>query len=163
MSDYVLNVSSNNIGGYFSSEQIDMLSIVQCQSDEELIEFIYNCKQLSDIFKKEDFYNFANYDLEKLKRKVFESYQETFVEHNSDRQTILNNTLFRLGLNQEDIELLIKNLDVILSRDMSILLEDLEEYNIKEILKLEWHFKAVERRRNVNLEFYIHKIFWWVS
>lgn len=109
MSDYGLNVSSNNIGGYFSSEQIDMLSIVQCQSHEELIEFIYNCKQLSGIFKKEDFYNFANYDLEKLKRKVFESYQETFVEHNSDRHTILNNTLFRLGLNQEDIEF-IKNI-----------------------------------------------------
>ena len=34
MNNYSLNVDSPIMGGYFSSEQIDLLSIVQCQSLE---------------------------------------------------------------------------------------------------------------------------------
>lgn len=103
---YELNVTNNNIGGYFSSEQLELLSIIQCQNYEELISFVYQCKQLNGIFSKDDLQNFITQDLEELKRKIFKSYQNTLVPHNSDKETILNNTLYRLGIKQEDIEVI---------------------------------------------------------
>lgn len=35
MNNYSLNVVSPIVGGYFSSEQIDLISIIQCQSLDE--------------------------------------------------------------------------------------------------------------------------------
>lgn len=105
MEIYRLKIN-NNIGGYFSSEQLELLSIIQCQTYEELITFVYQCKQLNGIFSKEDLQNFITQDLEQLKRNIFKSYQDTLVPHNSDKETILNNTLYRLGLKQEDIEVI---------------------------------------------------------
>ena len=106
MDKYSLDVFSDNIGGYFSSEQVDMLSIIQCKSYKELIEFIYGCVQLKGVFKKEDFYDFTNYDLDRLKRIVFQSYQNTFILHNSSRVDILDNTLSKLGIKGEDANLI---------------------------------------------------------
>lgn len=103
---YSLNISTNSIGGYLSSEQLELLSIVQCRTYEELISFVYQCKQLVGVFSKEDFQNFISQDLEQLKRNIFKSYQDTLVPHNSDKETILNNTLYRLGIKQEDIEVI---------------------------------------------------------
>lgn len=100
---YNLNVKTNNIGGYFSSEQLNLLSIIQCQTYEELISFISECEQLNGVFSKEDLQNFINQDLEQLKRKIFEEYQNTLVPHNSSKQVILDNTLHHLNLKQEDI------------------------------------------------------------
>ncbi len=40
MDVYRLKVLSNSMGGYFSSEQLDLLSIVKCQSQDELIDFV---------------------------------------------------------------------------------------------------------------------------
>lgn len=103
---YGLNVSSDNIGGYFSSEHLELLSIIQCQTYENVIAFVYQCKQLNGVFSKEDLQNFVNQGLEQLKRFVFKSYQDTLVPHNSDKQTVLNNTLYRLGLNEEEIDVI---------------------------------------------------------
>lgn len=93
MEIYRLKINNNNIGGYFSSEQLELLSIIQCQTYEELITFVYQCKQLNGIFSKEDLQNFITQDLEQIKRNIFKSYQDTLVPHNSDKETILNNTL----------------------------------------------------------------------
>lgn len=38
-----LKVNTNIVGGYFSSEQIDLLSIIQCKDSNELIDFIIHC------------------------------------------------------------------------------------------------------------------------
>ncbi len=100
---YNLNVSTNNMGGYFSSEQLELLSIVQCKTYEEIIAFVYHCKQLDGVFSKENLQEFINQDLEQLKRIVFKRYQDTLVPHNSDRETILNNILYRLGINDDTI------------------------------------------------------------
>ena len=54
MDIYSLNVSSNSTGGYFSSEQLDLLSIVKCQRQDELIDFVFKCDQLKGIFDKDD-------------------------------------------------------------------------------------------------------------
>lgn len=108
---YCLHVSSNNIGGYFSSEQLDLLSIIQCKTYDEVIDFLHHCKQLNGTFSKEELQDFENYDLEQLKRHVFKCYQDTLVLHNSDRTTVLNNTLERLSLKQEDIDIIKKVLE----------------------------------------------------
>lgn len=47
--NYSLNVDSPIKGGYFSSEQIDLLSIIQCQSIDELMGFIANCDQINHV------------------------------------------------------------------------------------------------------------------
>ena len=103
MDIYSLNVSSNSTGGYFSSEQLDLLSIVKCQRQDELIDFVFKCDQLKGIFDKDDMDTFGNIDLEELKRKVFKNYQDTLIPHNSDRVAVLDNLLERLEINQDDI------------------------------------------------------------
>ncbi len=103
---YNLNINNSNIGGYFSSEQINMLTIIQCQTYEELISFIFNCEQLKDAFSKEELKNFNNIDFEQLKRKVFKKYQDTLVPHNSKKNVIIDNTLHHAGINDEDIEVI---------------------------------------------------------
>ena len=103
---YGLDVSTNSVGGYFSSEQLDLLSIVQCQTHKEVVDFLRQCKQLSGVFTDEDIHNFINQDLEQLKRNIFKSYQDTLVPHNSNRPEILDNTLCRLGIKQEDMDVI---------------------------------------------------------
>ncbi len=106
MDIFSLNILSSNIGGYFSSEQLELLSIIQCSTHEELISFIYECAQLNGMFSKENLHNFITQDLEQLKRYIFKSYQDTLVLHNTDRETILDNTFQCLGIKQEDIDVI---------------------------------------------------------
>lgn len=106
MDVFNLNVENNNIGGYFSSEQLELLTIIKCKTYDELINFVINCKQLNGVFINFD--NLKNQDLEKAKRFVFESYQNTLVPHNSDKNIVLQNTLNRLELKNEDIEVIKK-------------------------------------------------------
>ncbi len=148
---YGLNVNTSNIGGYFSSEQLDMLSIIQCQTCEEIISFIYQCKQLNGVFSKEDLQNFINQDLEKLKRKVFKEYQDTLVPHNSNKQDILDNTLYHLGIKQEDIEVIKK---IYIDKNIEIITY-IKEYiknrypnNYEEIFKQAHRFVSAERDQN---------------
>lgn len=108
MNTYNLNVSSNRIGGYFSSEQIDLLSIIRCQTHDEIKNFICECKQLNGLLSKEDIKKLTSQDLERIKRNIFKCYQDTLVPHNSDRQTVLDNTLNHLGLLKEDIDVIKK-------------------------------------------------------
>ena len=148
---YNLNVNTSNIGGYFSSEQIDMLSIIQCQTCEELISFIYQCKQLNGVFSKEDFQNFITQDIEELKKNVFEKYQNTLVPHNSNRQDVLYNTLYRLGIKQEDIEVIKKiytdkNIETIIHISEYIKNRYPDKY--KEIFKQAHRFISTERDQN---------------
>lgn len=60
---YFLNVASNSVGGYFSSEQLEMLSIIKCQIHEERMSFISKCKQLDGVFSKNDLQKFITQDL----------------------------------------------------------------------------------------------------
>ena len=49
-----LQVNTNIVGGYFSAEQIDLLSIIQCKDNNELIDFIIHCDQIKHNYSKED-------------------------------------------------------------------------------------------------------------
>lgn len=148
---YSLNVNTNNIGGYFSSEQLDLLSIIQCQTCEEIIFFIYQCEQLNGVFSKEDFQNFTTQDLDQLKRSVFKKYQDTLVPHNSNKQVILDNTLHRLSIKQEDVEVIKriytdKNIETIAY--IKEYIKNRYPNNYEEIFKQAHRFVSVERDQN---------------
>ena len=127
MDNYFLNVDSPIIGGYFSSEQIDLLSIIQCQSIDELMKFIANCDQINHINGIFEFIN--GLDLETAKRRIFKTYQDTMVYHDQGLDASRINRLNYLGLNSEE-EL------------MSVI--DKSHPRSKEILSLNHHFISEE-------------------
>ena len=104
MDIYKLKVQTKQVGGYFSSEQIDLLSIIQCKSKQELIDFIKECQQLHGMVDM----NRIDMDLEGLKQFVFKSYQDTLMPHCSDPECVLKYMLERLELKEEEIEVVVK-------------------------------------------------------
>ena len=71
MDSYLLNVGTNNVGGYFSSEQIDLLRIIQCNNLDDLIRFIAACDQIKHLFSEQEITSLIELDIENAKRKVF--------------------------------------------------------------------------------------------
>ena len=128
MNNYSLNVVSPIVGGYFSSEQIDLISIIQCQSLDELISFIANCDQINMV--KGIYESINGLDLESAKRKIFKSYQDTMVYHDQDINDSRINRLNYLGLtSQEEL--------------MAVI--DKTHPKSDEILSLNHHFVSEER------------------
>ena len=64
-----LQVNTNIVGGYFSSEQIDLLSIIQCNDSNELIDFITHCDQLKYNYNKEELEKLITLPLDNQKKK----------------------------------------------------------------------------------------------
>ncbi len=157
MDIYNLNILSNNIGGYFSSEQLELLSIIQCSIYDELVSFVYKCEQLKDVFSTEDIKDFITQDFEQLKRYIFKCYQDTLVSHNSNRQTILDNTLQHLGIKQEDIDILKrvyneKNVETI--NYIKTYIKNKYPTNYEDIFRQAHRFISVERDQNKDINLY---------
>ena len=100
MDDYSLNVNSPIKGGYFSSEQIDLLSIIQCQSVDELMKFVANCDQINHV--NGVFESINGLDLEAAKRSIFKTYQNTMVYHDQGLEASRINRFNHLGINSEE-------------------------------------------------------------
>lgn len=100
MDNYSLNVDSPIKGGYFSSEQIDLLSIIQCQSIDELIKFVANCDQINHI--NGIFESINGLDLETAKRSVFKAYQNTMVYHDQGLDASRMNRFNYLEIDSEE-------------------------------------------------------------
>lgn len=127
MKTYSLNIKSLITGGYFSSEQIDLLSIIQCQSLDELMKFIANCDQINHVTGI--FESINGLDLETAKRTIFKRYQNTMVYHDDGLDVSRMNRFKYLGINSEE-EL------------MSII--DKTHPRSEEILSLNHHFVSEE-------------------
>lgn len=127
MEIYSLNIASPIIGGYFSSEQIDLLSIIQCQSVDELMKFIANCDQINHI--NGIFESIDGLDLETAKRSIFKNYQDTMAYHDQSKSDSELKRFEYLGLSKEDIELV----------------KDGKYPSDKGILSLNHHFISEER------------------
>lgn len=127
MDIYSLNVDSPIKGGYFSSEQIDLLSIIQCQSIDELIKFIVNCDQINHVHGI--FESINGMDLESAKRSIFKSYQDSMVYHDQGLDASRINRFNYLGITSEE-EL------------MSVI--DKSHPRSQEILSLNHHFISEE-------------------
>lgn len=154
MDNYFLNVNSNSVGGYFSSEQIDLLSIIQCSSIEELQNFISNCDQISEIYSKEQIESLKDQDLESAKRKVFKDYQDTLVYHDDLRETSIDNRLKHIGIKEEDFD---EIKSMLASRDLQRIREFIELKYPKHadaILIMNLHFTSDERDQIKSEEYY---------
>ena len=127
MDIYSLNVDSPIKGGYFSSEQIDLLSIIQCQSIDELMKFIANCDQINHVHGI--FESINGMDLESAKRSIFKSYQDSMVYHDQGLDASRINRFNYLGITFEE-EL------------MSVI--DKSHPRSQEILSLNHHFISEE-------------------
>ena len=97
-----LQVSSNSIGGYLSSEQIDFLTIIQCKSLEELIGFVEKCDQINQ--KVGLISKIQTMDLETAKRFIFETYQGTMVFHCHSKKDSRMRRLEYLGVTPEQMD-----------------------------------------------------------
>lgn len=100
MDIYSLNVDSPIKGGYFSSEQIDLLSIIQCHSIDELMKFIANCDQINHVHGI--FESINGMDLESAKRSIFKSYQDSMVYHDQGLDSSRINRFNYLGITSEE-------------------------------------------------------------
>lgn len=127
MDNYSLNVDSPIKGGYFSSEQIDLLSIIQCQSIDELMRFILNCDQINRV--NGIFESINGMDLESAKRSIFKSYQNSMVYHGQGLDASRMNRFNYLRITSEE-EL------------MSVI--DKSHPRSQEILSLNHHFISEE-------------------
>ena len=145
MNNYTLNVPSNNIGGYFSSEHIDLLKIVQCSDISKLYGFIKDCDQIKHLYTEQELSELGSLDIESAKRKVFEMYQNTMVLHDTDSLTDIENKLKNVGIKEEHIPYIKQYLG---NRDIQGIrrtIETLYPEKAKEILTLSHHFVSQER------------------
>ena len=134
MEMYSLDIPNVPIkGGYLSSEQIDLLSIIQCKSIEELDLFVEKCDQINRIPDIKGKYK--GLDLESAKRVVFHYYQESMVNHQASRVESYQRRLEYLGVSEEQLKEVISNKN-------------------HEILKANHHFKADERDQLKSIDLY---------
>lgn len=131
-----MNVDSPIKGGYFSSEQIDLLSIIQCQSIDELMRFILNCDQINRV--NGIFESINGMDLESAKRSIFKSYQNSMVYHDQGLDASRMNRFNYLRITSEE-EL------------MSVI--DKSHPRSQEILSLNHHFISEERDQTKSISY----------
>lgn len=139
MNMYSLEIDSPIVGGYFSSEQIDLLSIIQCQSIAELQEFLTKCDQINHISGLADLLaTYPEEQQEEAKRLVFEAYQDTMVYHTQSKEDSRIRRLQYLGLSQEELMKVIEK----------------THPQSEEILSLNHHFVSEERDQLKSDEMY---------
>lgn len=143
-----LQVNTNIVGGYFSSEQIDLLSIIQCKDSNELIDFIIHCDQIKHNYNKEELEKLITLPLDNQKKEVFKSYQDTMVFHDADKEIKIDNKLRHCGIQENDIDI-IKNA---VSNNSPGIMPWLREFirnrypnNYEEIFDISHHFVFTER------------------
>lgn len=143
-----LQVNTNIVGGYFSSEQIDLLSIIQCKDSNELIDFIIHCDQIKHNYNKEELEKLITLPLDNQKKEVFKSYQDTMVFHDADKEIKIDNKLRHCGIQENDIDI-IKNA---VSNNSPEIMPWLREFirnrypnNYEEIFDISHHFISTER------------------
>ena len=136
MDNYSLNVDSPIKGGYLSSEQIDLLSIVQCQGKDELKDFVTKCDQINQTDINPE--SIDELDFETAKRKVFKTYQDTMVYHDQGVNASRANTFryLKIGSEEEISEVIAKR-----------------HARSKEVLSLNHHFISEERDQTKSISY----------
>jgi GH35 family endo-1,4-beta-xylanase len=146
MDSYSLQVNSNSVGGYFSSEQIDLLSIIQCNDEIELIKFMKNCDQFK--YTNEELSQIISLGLEHAKRHAFKDYQDSMVSNNTDANESIENKLRHCDINNEDIEIIKRALSINNPESKKWLKEFIKNKyskNYDEIFSSNHHFFSIER------------------
>lgn len=143
-----LRVNTNIVGGYFSAEQIDLLSIIQCKDNNELIDFIIHCDQIKNNYSKETLEKMTTGSLDDFKRMVFKSYQDSMVHHDEDKEVNIDNKLRHCGIQENDIEIIKSEISKKSPEIMNWLREFIKNrypYNYEEIFDMNHHSVSTER------------------
>lgn len=77
MQKFSLELEAPIKGIYLNTETIDLLSIIQCKTMDELKAFVTNCPQLN--ISEEDLINWNERSIEDVKRDLVEQYKKTLV------------------------------------------------------------------------------------
>lgn len=99
---YDLDCSTPSVGGYLSSEQIDLLRIYECDSASELMNFIKNCSQIKRRFSDDDLAELWHMNLDVAKENVIAVYKSTMVLHDERDKSAIRK-LLELGLAKDEI------------------------------------------------------------
>ena len=145
MDKYDLKVNSDNVGGYFSSEQIDLLSIIQCNNKNQLVNYVMNCDQIKHLYSGFKLDRLRMVDLEQAKRIVFKDYQDSMVLHDSNVNDSIENRLKNIGIREQDFNIIKKALK---DRNISFIKQFVQKNyadKIDDILSLNHHFVSEER------------------
>ena len=74
MKEYKLDLKTKINGIYLSAETIDLMSIIQCSTIEELKDFIQNCEQIDS-----NQVDLRQENLEELKKQIYKQYQDDLI------------------------------------------------------------------------------------
>ena len=147
MDSFKLNLNTNVVGGYFSSEQIDLLTIVRCKFPDELIDFVFKCEQIKNLYDRDTILNVCMLGEEQAKRKIFKDYQDTLVYHDAEKENDICHKLERCDITTEDINNIINLIREGKKNEIGIYLKTRDRYKDKvdEIFKLNHRFVSLER------------------
>lgn len=147
MDSFKLNLNTNVVGGYFSSEQIDLLTIVRCKFPDELIDFVFKCEQIKNLYDRDTILNVCMLGEEQAKRKIFKDYQDTLVYHDTEKENDIRNKLEHYGIENEDIHHIINLIKEGRKNEIGDYLKTNDRYKDKvdEIFKLIHRFVSLER------------------
>jgi len=92
-------------GVYLNSETIELLSIIQCKSIDELKEFAKGCSQLN--ISDENMQSWNPNNLESVKRELVKEYKETLVsleQSTKDRNSVLESAFTQIGIPKDEVK-----------------------------------------------------------
>lgn len=101
MKEYKLDLDTKINGIYLSTETIDLMSIIQCSTIEELKDFIQNCEQIDS-----NQVDLRQENLEELKKQIYKQYQDDLIpieQSTVDRESVLEKMLLHLGIKANEI------------------------------------------------------------
>ena len=104
MKEFSLGSDTSINGIYLNSEIIELLSIIQCKSIEELKGFAKNCSQLD--ISEENIANWNEQNIEDIKRDLFEKYKESIIplkQSIEDRNSVFESVLQHCGIPKDEI------------------------------------------------------------
>ncbi len=94
-----LNIVSDSKGICLSEVQMDLISITEISSVEELLEYINNCRQID--YTDMELEYIKGLDLESSKREVFRKYQDSLLsiyEYAKDKMSFIRKKVENLGI-----------------------------------------------------------------
>lgn len=147
MDSFKLNLDTEVVGGYFSSEQIDLLTIIRCKFPDELIDFVFKCEQIKNIYDRDTLLEICMLGEEVAKRRIFKDYQDTLVYHDTEKENNIRNKLKHCGITNEDIHHIINLIKEGKKNEIGDYLKTNDRYKDKvdEIFKLNHRFVSLER------------------
>ncbi len=104
MKEFSLGLDTSIKGIYLNSETIELLSIIQCKSIDELQEFARNCSQLD--ISEENIDSWNEQSIEDIKRDLFEKYKGTLItlkQSIEDRRSVFESVLKHSGIPEDEV------------------------------------------------------------